>query len=68
MAQLLGAKELHSFVANLLIIYDYVYDTEVDIWTAGRFLEYPVHFLMINKLNAYIMKRRHKNNMLKGMY
>jgi hypothetical protein len=30
MAQLLGAKELHSFVANPFIIYDYAYDTKVD--------------------------------------
>jgi hypothetical protein len=32
MAHLLGAKELHSFVAYSLIIYDYVYHTEVDLF------------------------------------
>jgi hypothetical protein len=30
MAQLLGAKELHSFAANSLQIYDYAYDTKED--------------------------------------
>jgi hypothetical protein len=31
MAQVSGAKEPHSFVANPLLIYDYAYDTEVDL-------------------------------------
>jgi hypothetical protein len=30
MAQLLRAKELHSIVAQSLLVYDYAYDTEVD--------------------------------------
>jgi hypothetical protein len=32
MAQLSGAKELQSFVANPFLIYDYAYDTEVDLF------------------------------------
>jgi hypothetical protein len=43
MAQFLGAKELHSFVAYSLMIYDYAYDTQVDIWTADRFQDLLVH-------------------------
>jgi hypothetical protein len=31
MAKLLGAKELQSFVANSIIIYDYAYETEDDL-------------------------------------
>jgi hypothetical protein len=31
MAQLLGAKELQSFVANSMQIYDYAYASEVDL-------------------------------------
>jgi hypothetical protein len=51
MAQFLGAKELHSFVVYSLIIYDYAYDTEVDIWLADRLQDYTlVHYLLINKL------------------
>jgi hypothetical protein len=37
MAHLLGAKELQSFVANPFTIYDYTFDTEVDIRTADLF-------------------------------
>jgi hypothetical protein len=51
MAQLVGAKELHSFVVNPLGIYDYAYDTEVDILTANRFQDLLlVHYLLISKL------------------
>jgi hypothetical protein len=32
MAQLFGTKELHSFVAYSLKIYDYAYDTKVDLF------------------------------------
>jgi hypothetical protein len=39
--QLLGAKELHSFVAISLRIYDYAYDTKVD-----HFLFYLTHNLL----------------------
>jgi hypothetical protein len=48
MAQLSGAKELHSFVAYLVKIYDYAYDTEVDIWTSDLFLDFLVHYLLMN--------------------
>jgi hypothetical protein len=47
MAQFLGAKELHSFVAYLLLIYDYSYDTKVDILTADRFQDLLVHYLLV---------------------
>jgi hypothetical protein len=57
MAQLLGAKELHSFVAYSLVPYDYAYDTEVDNLFADRFQDNLVHYQLINKLHTYIMKR-----------
>jgi hypothetical protein len=41
MTQLLLANELHSFVAYLLIPYDYAYDTEVD-----HFQYHLVHYLL----------------------
>jgi hypothetical protein len=44
MAQLLGAKELHSFIAYSLIPYDYAYDTKEDILTADRFQDNLVHY------------------------
>jgi hypothetical protein len=53
MAKFLGAKELHSFVANSLGIYDYAYDTQVDILTADRFHYISVHSLLKNKLNTF---------------
>jgi hypothetical protein len=31
MTQFLGAKEPHSFVAYSFLVYDYAYDTQVDI-------------------------------------
>jgi hypothetical protein len=48
MTHLLGAKELHFFVSYSLIPYDYAYDTEVDIWTSDRFLDFLVHYLLMN--------------------
>jgi hypothetical protein len=56
MAHLLGAKELQFFVANPFIIYDYVYDTEVDICSADHFQDLLVHYLLMIKLNTYIMR------------
>jgi hypothetical protein len=53
MAQLLGAKELQSFVAYSLIIYDYSYDTEVDIWTVDRFQDFLVHYMLKIKLYTF---------------
>jgi hypothetical protein len=50
MAQLLGAKEPHSFIANPLIPYDYASDTQVDILTADRFQYLLVHYLLKSKL------------------
>jgi hypothetical protein len=50
MAQLLGAKELHSFVVYLLRAYDYVYDTEVDLWSSDRYRDLLVHYLLMRKL------------------
>jgi hypothetical protein len=59
MAQLLGAKELHFFVANSSHIYDYSYDTEVDILTANRFLDFPlVHYLLMSKLYTFRIIRK----------
>jgi hypothetical protein len=57
MAQFLGAKELHSFVAYSLVPYDYAYDTEADILTADLFQDNLVHYQLINKLHTYIVKR-----------
>jgi hypothetical protein len=50
MAQLLGAKELQSFVANSMQIYDYAYASEVDILTADRFQYLSFHYLLKSKL------------------
>jgi hypothetical protein len=43
MAQLLGAKDLHSFVSYLLRIFDYAYDTKVGIWFANCLQYVLVH-------------------------
>jgi hypothetical protein len=67
MAQLLGAKELHSFVAYSLIIYDDAYDTKVDILFADLFQNLLVHYLLMIKLNTRIMRRMHKNKISKTM-
>jgi hypothetical protein len=48
MAHLLGAKELHSFVAYSFRNYDYSNDTEVDIWTSDLFLDLLVHIMLIS--------------------
>jgi hypothetical protein len=53
MAQLLGAKELQSFVPYSFKIYDYAYDTEVDIWTADLCQDHIVHYLLISKLYTF---------------
>jgi hypothetical protein len=53
MAQLLGAKELHSFVANSLIIYDYAYDTKVDHLFVDHFRDPLVHYLL--NINWYLL-------------
>jgi hypothetical protein len=50
MAHLLGAKELHSFVAYSFRNYDYSNDTEVDIWSADHCQDLLVHYLLISKL------------------
>jgi hypothetical protein len=52
MANLLGAKELQSFVVNPLRNYDYAYDTQVDIWFANLFQDHLVHYLLMSKLNT----------------
>jgi hypothetical protein len=49
MAQFLGAKERQSFFANSLLIYDYAYDTEVDLWFANLHQDHLVHYLLISK-------------------
>jgi hypothetical protein len=54
MTQLLRAKELYFFVAYSLIIYDYAYDTKVDIWTAERFQDYLLHYLLMSKLKIIL--------------
>jgi hypothetical protein len=43
MAQLLGAKELQSFVANQLRTYDYVYDTKADYFLFYLIQDLPSH-------------------------
>jgi hypothetical protein len=48
MAQLLGAKELHSFVAYSLKIYDYARDTQADILSADHCQDLLVHYLLIS--------------------
>jgi hypothetical protein len=48
MAHLLGAKKRQSFVAYSFRSYDYAYDTEVDIWTSDRFLDFIVHYMLIS--------------------
>jgi hypothetical protein len=53
MTQLLGAKELHSFVAYSFLVYHYAYGTEVDIWPADYYQDVFVHFLLTTKLNTY---------------
>jgi hypothetical protein len=43
MAQLLGAKKLHSLVAYSLIPYDYAYDTKEDTLFSDRFQYLSAH-------------------------
>jgi hypothetical protein len=50
MAQLLGANDLHSFVANPSIIYYYAYDTEVDNFFFYLMRDIHSHF-MFDKIN-----------------
>jgi hypothetical protein len=50
LAQLSGAKELHSLFSYSFIIYDYANDTEVDLWYANLFQDHLVHYLLISKL------------------
>jgi hypothetical protein len=53
MAHFLGAKERQSFVAYSLRIYDYAYDTEVDLLFADRCQDLFVHYLLMSKLNIF---------------
>jgi hypothetical protein len=53
MAHWLRAKELHSFVAYSFLVYDYAYDTEVDIWRADRFQDLLVHYMLMSNLNIF---------------
>jgi hypothetical protein len=46
MAQLLRAKEVHSFVAHSVIIYDYAYDTESDHLFVDHFRNLIFHYLL----------------------
>jgi hypothetical protein len=50
MAQLLGAKELQSFVAYLFLIYDYAYDTEVDLFLFYLIQDLLFHSKLLLKL------------------
>jgi hypothetical protein len=53
MTQISGAKELQSIVAYSFIIYDYVCDTEFDIWSADLCQNHIVHYLLKIKLYTY---------------
>jgi hypothetical protein len=53
MAQISGAKELHSFVANPLRVYDYSNDTEVDLLFSDRCQDLLAHCLLMSKLNIF---------------
>jgi hypothetical protein len=54
MAQLLEAKELQSFVAYSLRVYDYANDTKVDLWFTDRFQDLLVHYLLMIKLKIIL--------------
>jgi hypothetical protein len=53
MAQLLGAKELQSFAAYLLRIYDYVYDTKVDLFLLYLMQDLLSHSKLMINLNNF---------------
>jgi hypothetical protein len=50
MTQLLGAKELQFFVAYSFIIYDYVFDTKVDLFIFDIIQDLPSHSKLMLKL------------------
>jgi hypothetical protein len=50
MTQLLGAKELHSFIVYSFRNYDNSNDTEVDICPADLIQDLLVHYLLTSKL------------------
>jgi hypothetical protein len=53
MAQFLGAKERQSFIAYLLLIYDYSYDTEVDLFLFYLIQDLLFHSKLLLKLNKF---------------
>jgi hypothetical protein len=55
MAQLLGANKFQSFVANPLRIYDYAYDTKVDLFLFYLHQTLLSHSKLV--LNEIIFKR-----------
>jgi hypothetical protein len=60
MTQLLGTKELHSFVAYSLRIYVYAYDTEVDHLSIDHFRDLLVHYLLNIKWNLLMNHKSSK--------
>jgi hypothetical protein len=50
MAQILGAKERQSFIAYSLIIYDYSYGTEIDIFSFYLIQDLIFHYKLLLKL------------------
>jgi hypothetical protein len=53
MAQLLGAKELQSFIVQLFGIYDYANDTELDLFIWDSAQDNLFHYKFMLKLNIF---------------
>jgi hypothetical protein len=66
MAQLLRAKERQSFVAYSFLIYDYAYDTEVDLFIFCMDQDNLFHskfMLKLNKFEWWIIQNEYYNEL-----